>query len=81
MRTVVISIIFIGLMFFFFLARLEPTQQHVDVIEGQGITNVDVGGYAWYGCPKDQFGLKFTGTGVNGKPVSGYICQESIFNG
>lgn len=44
-------------------------------LEAQGITNVVIGGHAFFGCgEKDSFRSKFTGTGVNGKPVSGVLC-------
>lgn len=45
------------------------------VIEAQGITNVQVTGYAWFGCGNDDdYGSNWTGTGANGKPVGGVIC-------
>lgn len=45
-------------------------------LEAQGMTNVEVGGYPFWGCDKDDtFKSKFTATGANGKPVSGVLCQ------
>lgn len=44
-------------------------------LEAQGITNVQVGGYAWWGCSRgDNYRSVFTGVGVNGKRVSGVVC-------
>lgn len=46
-------------------------------LEAQGITNVQIGGYAVFGCGnRDRFRSKFTGIGVNGKPVSGVVCNS-----
>lgn len=45
-------------------------------LEAQGMTNVEIGGYPFWGCDKgDTFKSKFTATGANGKPVSGVLCQ------
>lgn len=44
-------------------------------LEAQGISKVEIAGYAWFGCSKgDTMRSKFTGIGVNGKPVSGVVC-------
>ncbi|TGT64061.1 MULTISPECIES: hypothetical protein [unclassified Mesorhizobium] len=41
-----------------------------------GIHDVRFGGYAWFACSKnDHFSSTFTGTGADGKPVSGVVCQ------
>ena len=45
------------------------------VLEAQGMTAVQIGGHAWFGCSKsDDLRSKFTAIGVNGKPVSGVVC-------
>jgi hypothetical protein len=45
-------------------------------LEAQGLTDVEIGGWAWLGCDeKDAFRSKFTATGANGKPVSGVLCS------
>jgi hypothetical protein len=45
-------------------------------LEAQGITQVQIGGYPFWGCSKgDNFASKFTGIGANGKPVSGVLCS------
>lgn len=44
-------------------------------IEAYGMTNVEIGGYAFFGCGKDDFSSSFKATGVNGKPVSGVVCS------
>ncbi|MGV1754771.1 hypothetical protein [Agrobacterium sp. CG674] len=44
-------------------------------LEAQGITNVTIGGYAWFGCSKgDNMRSRFVGIGANGKVVSGVVC-------
>lgn len=49
-------------------------------IEAHGITNVEIGGYAFWGCSEDDaLRSKWTGIGVNGQPVSGVICGGLLF--
>lgn len=44
-------------------------------LEAQGITNIEIGSYSFFGCSKgDSYSSSFTGTGANGKPVSGVLC-------
>lgn len=45
-----------------------------EIIENDGVTNVNLTGYAWTGCSKDDtISQKFTGT-KNNKSVNGVIC-------
>lgn len=45
-------------------------------LEASGLTNVRVGGYAWFACSQDDsFGSTFTATGANGQPVTGSVCS------
>lgn len=45
------------------------------VLESHGFTNVNIGGYAFIGCGKDEFSSHFNAIDVNGKPISGVICS------
>lgn len=58
------------------LAACSVSQTDADrTLNSMGITDVQLGGYAWFGCSEDdQIRTKFTGTGVNGQPVSGILC-------
>lgn len=50
-------------------------------LEAQGMTNVKIGGYAWFGCSdKDSFGSNFSAIGANGKVVTGVVCS-GMFKG
>jgi hypothetical protein len=45
-------------------------------LEAQGLTNVQIGGYAFWGCGEnDTFRSSFTATGANGQQVSGVVCS------
>lgn len=47
-----------------------------NALEAQGITNVKILGYSFFGCSEDDtFRSNFTGIGSNGKPISGTVCQ------
>lgn len=51
-------------------------------IEAHGITNVEIGGYAFWGCSEDdKLRSKWTGIGSNGQPISGVICGGLLFKG
>ncbi len=40
-----------------------------------GYTDVDIGGYAWLQCGKDDtFATKFSAKGPTGVPVNGAVC-------
>lgn len=50
-------------------------------LEAQGLTKVEIGGHAFWGCAKgENFSSNFTAIGANGKPVSGVICS-GVFKG
>ena len=50
-------------------------------LEAQGLTNVQIEGYSWLGCGKeDTFASNFSATGVNGAAVTGQVCQ-GLFKG
>lgn len=45
-------------------------------LENYGFTDIQIGGYAFYGCSKgDNFATKFTATNPQGKQVSGIVCS------
>ena len=45
-------------------------------LSASGFTNIKITGYAWIGCDKnDDFGSHFTATDVNGKSVTGSVCN------
>lgn len=45
------------------------------ILSGQGMTNIEVGGYTFFGCSEDDwFRSTFTALDANGKRVNGVIC-------
>lgn len=49
------------------------------ILEGQGMTDVVIGGYAFWGCSdKDTFKSSFTAKDIKGQPVSGVICSGML---
>lgn len=52
------------------------------VLEGMGYTQVKAGGYAVFGCSKDDtVKTKFTAIDQRGQKVSGVFCSGLIFKG
>lgn len=52
-----------------------------DVLEKQGYTNVDAGGYGWFSCSEDDwFKTQFKATSPTGQPVEGTVCK-GVFKG
>ena len=46
------------------------------ILEENGYTNIDVGGYGFLSCSDDDvFRTNFTATSPNGKRVSGTVCS------
>lgn len=47
----------------------------VSTLEAQGFTEVEPGGYTYFGCGHgDVFHTEFTATNANGNAVSGIVC-------
>lgn len=45
-------------------------------LHAQGIKNVTLTGYSFFGCDsREYYSTGFTGTGADGKPVSGVVCS------
>ncbi|WP_296737415.1 hypothetical protein [Mesorhizobium sp.] len=52
------------------------TQSATHALNAMGIRDVKFGSYAWFACNRRApFSSTFTGTGADGKPVSGAVCQ------
>ena len=52
------------------------------VLEGQGYTEIQMQGYDWLNCSKDDmYHDKFTAKGPTGKPVAGVVCAGLLFRG
>lgn len=50
-------------------------------LNAMGIHDVTFGGYAVMACGKDDpFSSTFKGTGADGKPVAGAVCQSPFKN-
>lgn len=59
------------------LVGCTDAKKATDVLESQGYTNIQIGGYSYFGCSEsDSVHTEFTATGVNGKPVSGVVCSS-----
>lgn len=56
-------------------------QSAKEVLEAQGYTNVDAGGYGWFSCSEDDwYKTKFTATSPSGQTVEGTVCK-GVFKG
>jgi hypothetical protein len=46
------------------------------VLQEQGYTNIETGGYAWFSCGEgDHYQTKFTATSPSGHRVIGVVCS------
>lgn len=67
--------IFLGVTLLLASCGVNPTTA-TRALEAQGLTNVQIEGYSWLGCGKeDTFASNFSATGVNGAAVTGSVCQ------
>jgi len=54
----------------------------LQVLESQGYTDIQIQGYDWFNCSKDDtYHDKFTAKGPSGKTVSGVVCTGMFFKG
>ncbi len=54
----------------------DTSDKNVRLLESMGMTNVELGGYAWFDCSEDDtFKTAFKAVGVNGEEVSGALCS------
>ena len=66
--------------FFILLAVLfsgcTASNEATRALEGAGYTQIQITGYSWFGCGKDDtFATGFEATGPSGKHVSGVVCS------
>ena len=58
--------------------RPETSQE---ILEAHGYTDVDIGGYAVFGCSEDDtFRTQFEATSPSGQHVTGVVC-DGVFKG
>lgn len=64
---------------FFFLSACTHEGEATRVLEMDGVTNIEMTGYKFWGCGKDDFyHTGFKGQ-RNGKEISGVVCSGLIF--
>ena len=52
------------------------------VLESQGFRNIEITGYNFFGCGKDDaVHTGFSATGLDGNPIEGTVCSGLIFKG
>lgn len=73
--TAALLVLCAGAMLWFAPAACTSPSSTVSAAEALGFTDVQPGGYAWFGCGEgDHIATKFTATGADGHPVSGVVC-------
>ncbi|MFE9084871.1 hypothetical protein ACQKKG_08300 [Brevundimonas sp. NPDC003935] len=62
-------------------ACTAPTQSR-EVLLDAGYSNIEIGGYDWFGCSEDDaLRTKFKATGPTGRKVEGVVCAGMFFKG
>ncbi len=80
MKKIFCSSILLGAALLLASCGVNPTTA-TRALEAQGLTNIQIEGYSWLGCGKeDTFASNFSATGVNGAAVTGQVCQ-GLFKG
>jgi hypothetical protein len=63
------------------LAACTAPDSARNALESQGFTDIQIQGYAFFGCGKDDsFHTKFTAKNAQGRPVEGVVCS-GLFKG
>lgn len=66
----------------FALASCTDADEAKRVLEAQGFKNIEITGYNFFGCSKDDtFHTGFIAIGQNGQAVEGTVCSGLIFKG
>ncbi len=76
MKTVLSIIAIIALVAFMW----TPGAGYQPQVEQAGYTNVQMGTYSFFHCPKEEVGYDFVAT-KDGKQVEGVICRSHFFWG
>jgi len=64
------------------LSGCTAPNQTREVLLDAGYTNVEIGGYDWFGCSEDDtLRTKFKATGPTGRKVEGVVCAGLFFKG
>lgn len=64
------------------LSGCTAPAQSREVLLDAGYTDVEVGGYDWFGCSEDDtLRTKFKATGPSGRKVEGVVCAGLFFKG
>lgn len=64
----------------FFVFMWFPGAGYQPQVEAAGYTDVDMGTYTFFHCPKDETGYNFDAT-KDGKRVEGVVCRSHMFWG
>ena len=74
MRTVSLLVMLVVL--FALVSACRDGKGTIKVLTQEGYTQIEVGGYDFFGCGKDDtFATKFTATNAHGKRVRGVVCS------
>jgi hypothetical protein len=64
------------------LTGCTSPQDAEKALKAEGMTNIQMNGYSWFACSKDDFyHTGFTATNFLGKPVEGTVCSGLLFKG
>ena len=62
------------------LAGCTDADNAVRVLDANGYEQIQITGYNWFGCSKDDFQhTGFTAVGPTGKKVEGTVCSGLLF--
>ncbi len=64
------------------LTACTQPDQSKRLLESQGMTNVEITGYNFFGCSEDDsFHTGFKAISVNGTEIKGTVCSGMFFKG
>lgn len=74
----ILGLLFVGLVFTGCTSKHDAEK----ALNAEGMTNIEVTGYNWFACSKDDFyHTGFKATNALGKPVEGTVCSGLLFKG
>ena len=67
--------VILGLAIVVILAGCTKPESATRALEASGYTDIQITGYNFYGCGKENFHTGFIAKGSNGKPIEGVVCS------
>lgn len=64
-----------------FIIGCTNSNSAIELLEKEGYTDIEITGYSWFECSKDDFYHTGFKAKKNGKEIIGTVCEGLLFKG